>query len=200
MRLLNVLPSSVRAMGDSLVGTRKLNKLDISPTLPDGRVRILPNLLATLAKICRPGNHLAGAADPMVGAVEVRPIPVPEAPRTILSTNDNYCVIDPVLVTRSLSVVPSVTETNETVIAQTNVTCSVVSHVHFATKSLRQPEKKGLSPPLRDKRNSVKYVSFVNHCVSVPPVPSVPSVAHAQLVGGRHFFGRPGPSWARIQG
>ena len=105
----------------------------------------------------------------------------------MLSTNDNYCVIDPVLVTRSLNVVPSVTETNKTVIAQTNVTCSVVSHVHFATKSLRQPQKKGLSPPLRDKVeiNSVKCVSFVDHCVSVPTVPNVPSVAHAQLVGGR---------------
>ena len=108
----------------------------------------------------------------MVGAVEV-------------STNDNYCVIDPVLVTQSLNVVPSVTETNKTVIAQTNVTCSVVSH--FATKSLRQPLKKGLSPPLRDKVeiNSVKCVSFDDHCVSVPNVPSVPSVAHTQLVGGR---------------
>ena len=31
------------ALGGSLVGTRKLNKLDISPTLLDGRVRILPN-------------------------------------------------------------------------------------------------------------------------------------------------------------
>ena len=74
-----------RDMGDSPVGTRKLNKLDINPTLPDGRVRRLPNLLATLVKICRPGNPLAGMADPVVGAVEARPITVPEAPRTIMN-------------------------------------------------------------------------------------------------------------------
>ena len=122
-------------------------------------------------------------------------VAVPKAPRTIHSTNDNYCMLDPVPVTRSLNVVPSVTETNKTVIAQTNVKCSVVSHVQCATKGLKQPQKKGLSPPLRNKIeiNSVKCVSFVDHCVSVPTVPNVPNVAHAQLVGGclQHFW----PIW-----
>ena len=149
MRPLSVPPSPVHSIGGSPVGTRKRNKLDINPTLLDGRVRRLLNLMATLVKICRSGNPLAGAADPVVGVVEVRPITVPEAPRTILSTNDNYCVIDPVLVTRSLNVVPSVTETNKTVITQTNVICSVVSHVHVATNSLRQPQKKGFKSSIK---------------------------------------------------
>ena len=161
MNLLSVPPSPVRAMGGgSPVGTKKV-KLDISPTPPDGKVRILLNRLVTLAKICQPGRALEGVADSAVGAVEVHLTAVPEAPRTIISTNDNYCVKDPVLTTRSLNVV--LTETQKT-----NVNCSVASLVHFATNSVRQPQKKGLSPPLKNKAEikSVNCVSFVGPCVS----------------------------------
>ena len=197
MKRLSLLPSPARAMVGSPAGTRKLNKTDINHTLPDGRVRRLQKPLSTLVKICWCGSPLVGAANPVVGAREVKPVAVPEAPKTNHSTNDNYCVMDPVPVTQSLNVVPSATKNNKNVIAQTNVTCSVVSHAHFATKSLKQPQKKGLSPPVRNKVeiNFVKCVSFVDHCFSVRTVPNVPNVEHAQLVGGRlqNFLADLGP-------
>ena len=70
INLLSVPPSLVRAMGGLPVGTRKV-KLGISPTPPDGKVKILLKPLATLVKICQPGQLLEGAADPEVEAVEV---------------------------------------------------------------------------------------------------------------------------------
>ena len=170
MNLLSVPPSPVWAMGGSPVGTKKV-KLDINPTPPDGKVRIHLNPRATLAKICQAGRALEGVADPAVGAGEVHLIAVPEAPRTLISTNDNYCVKDPVLTTRSLNVV--LTETQNS-----NVNCSLASLVHFATNSVRQPQKKGLSPPLKHK-SEIKFVncvSFVGPCVSAPTVPNAHSV------------------------
>ena len=152
MNLLSVPPSLVRAMGGSPVGTKKV-KLDANPTPPDGRVRIHLNPLATLAKICQPGKTLEGVAHPMVGTGEVHLTAVPEAPRTLISTNDNYCVKDPVLTTRSLNVV--LTETQNS-----NVNCSVASLVYFATNSVRQTQKKGLSPPLNQVRNKVCELCF----------------------------------------
>ena len=63
----------------------------------------------------------------------------------------NYCVTDPVLTTRSVNVVGPLTktETQKTVNFQTSVNYSVAGHVPFATKNVRQPQKKGLSPPLK---------------------------------------------------
>ena len=155
------------------MGTRKI-KLIIKPTPPDGKVRMLLKPVATLARICQPGKPLGGMADPEVGAVEVHLTAVPEAPRIIISTNHNYCVTDPILTTRSLNVVLPLTETQKTVNVQTNVNCSVASLVHFATNNVRQPQKKGLSPSLKNKVEikSVNCVSFVDHCVSVPTVPN----------------------------
>ena len=75
-----------------------------------------------------------------------------------------------------------VTKTLET---QTSVNYSVVSPVLFATINVRQPQKKGLSPPLKQVEiNSVNCVSSVVQCVSAPPVSNIQSVARAPLVGG----------------
>ena len=160
MNLLSVPPSPVQAMGGSPLGTKKI-KLDINPTPLDGRVRMRQNPLVTLAKICQPGRALEGVADPAVGAGEVHLTAVPEAPRTLISTNDNYCVKDPVLTTRSLNVV--LTET-----LNASVNCSVASPVLFVTNNVRQPQKKGLSPLLKNKSDIkfVNCVSFVGPCVS----------------------------------
>ena len=48
------------------------------------------------------------------------------------------------------------------------------------------PQKKGLNPaPCLTEIKHVKSVSFVSPCLSVPPVPSVPSVVESPPVGGR---------------
>ena len=120
---------------------------------------------------------------------------VSEVPRTITSINDNYCVTDPVLTTRSLNVVWL--ETPKTVNIHSNVNCSVASRVPFVTNSVRQPQKKGLSPLSETKEiNSVNCASFVDHCVSAPTVPNAYNVVHAPLVGGRlqPFW----QTWARL--
>ena len=78
------------------------------------------------------------------------------------------------------------TETHKTVDCLTSVNCSVVGHVPFATKDVRQPQNKGLSPPLKKQVEikSVNCVSSVVQFVSAPSVPNVHSVVHAPLVGG----------------
>ena len=83
------------------------------------------------------------------------------------------------LASRSVEVVCplSKTETHKTVDCLTSVNCSVVGHVPFATKDVRQPQKKGLSPPLN-------CLSFVVQCVSAPSVSTVHSAVHDPLVGG----------------
>ena len=79
----------------------------------------------------------------------------------------------------------SKTETHKTVNCQTSVNCSVVGHVPFATKNVRQPQKKGLSPLSKKVEiKSVNCVSFVVQCVSAPSVPNAHNVVHAPLVGG----------------
>ena len=63
--------------------------------------------------------------------------------------------------------------------------CTVIP-VPFATRNVRQPQKKGLSPLSEIKEiNSVNCVSFVDHCVSAPTVTNAHNVVHAPLVGGR---------------
>ena len=103
------------------------------------------------------------------------------------------------LATRSVNVVclPSKTETHKTVDFQTSVNYSVVGHVPFATKHVRQPQQKGLSPPLKKVEiKSVNCVSFVVQCVSAPSVPTAHNVVHAPLVGGclQPFW----QTWARL--
>ena len=79
-----------------------------------------------------------------------------------------------------------VAETLRTLKNQTNVNYCVVSPVLFATRNVRQPQKKGLSPPLKKpvEIKSVNSVSSVVQCVSAPSVPNVHNVVHAPLVGG----------------
>ena len=120
---------------------------------------------------------------------------VPEVPRTVTSINDNYGVTDPVLTTRSLNVV--YLEAPKTVNIHSDVNCSVASHVPFVTNSVRQPQKKGLSPLSEIKEiNSVNCVSFVDHCVSASTVPNAHNVVPAPPVGGRlqPFW----QTWARL--
>ena len=127
--------------------------------------------------------------------MEVLLTAVPEVPRTVTSINDNYGVTDPVLTTRSLNVV--CLETPKTVNIYSAVNCSVASRVPFVTNSVRQPQKKGLSPLSEIKEtNSVNCVSFVDHCVSAPTVPNAHNVVPAPLVGGRlqPFW----QTWARL--
>ena len=91
----------------------------------------------------------------------------------------------------------SKTETHKTVNCQTSVNYSVVGHVPFATKNVRQPQKKGLSPQSKKiEIKSVNCVSFVVQCVSAPSVPNVHNVVHAPLVGGclQPFW----QNWARL--
>ena len=78
------------------------------------------------------------------------------------------------------------TETQKTVNVQTSVNYSVAGRVPFATKIVRQLQKKGLSPPLKKEVEikSVNCVSFVSQCVSAPSVPNAHSVVHAPVVGG----------------
>ena len=95
--------------------------------------------------------------------------------------NDNYCVTKRALENRCSG---TVTETLRTLKSLVNY-CAV-SPVPFATRNVRQPQKKGLSPLSEIKEiNSVNCVSFVDHCVSAPTVTNAHNVVHAPLVGGR---------------
>ena len=125
------------------------------------------NLLATLAKTCQPGKALEVMADPAVGVVEVHLTVVPKAPRTIISTNDNYCVKELVVTTRSWTVV--LTETPKTV----NVNCSVASLVHFATNIVRQPQKRLKSSFKKQGINKICELCFF--CRSLCFCPNVPN-------------------------
>ena len=183
LNLLSVLPSPVRAWGGSPVGTREVRCVSNHTPLV-GKVRIVPKPLGTLVRICQLGRVLAVGVGPAVGAVEVLLAAVREVPETITNINDNYCVTDPVLTARSMNVV--LLENPQTVNIHSNVNCSVASLVPFVTNSVSQPQKKGLSPLSKNKEiNSVNCVSFVGHCVSVPPVPNAHNVVHAPFVGGR---------------
>ena len=95
--------------------------------------------------------------------------------------NDNYCVTRPVLENRC-----SGTVTKDLRTLKSLVNYCAVSPVPFATKNVRQPQKKGLSPLSEIKEiNSVNCVSFVDHCVSAPGVTNARNVVHAPQVGGR---------------
>ena len=75
------------------------------------------------------------------------------------------------------------------------VSCHVASHVQYAiSKGL--PQKKGVRPVVQKKEiKFVKGASFVNHCLSVKPVPNVPNVVKELGVGGdSRPFGQSGKS------
>ena len=106
--------------------------------------------------------------------------------------NDNYCVTKPELENRFLGGLPETLKT-----LNTSVNYCVVSPVPFATRNVRQPQKKGLSPLSKTKEiNSVNCISFVDHCVSAPTVPNAHNVVPAPLAGGRlqPFW----QTWARL--
>ena len=165
-------------------GTKKVRP-DINLTLLAGKDKNLPNPLATLRRICEPGRVLVHVVEAEVGNVEVPLTAGPEVPKIPNNINDNYCVNNPALRSRAVNGVLS--RSQQTFNVQQNVNFSVVSTVHFAKNSIRQPQKKGLSPHVESKVQikSVNCVSFVDHCVSVPSVPNVHNVVYAPPVGGR---------------
>ena len=171
-----------RAMGGSPAHTRGV-RIDINPTPQGGKVRILQKPQAILARTCWLGNPLVVEADHAAGDAEDLLIAAPEAAKMLININDNYCVKTPVLEHRSVVEVPEILET---VKAQTNVNYCVVIPVPFVTRNVRQPQKKGVSPPLKKQLEikSVNCVSSVGQFVSAPSVPNVHSVVHAPLVGG----------------
>ena len=186
LNLLDAPPSTVRAMSGQVS----------TITLLDGRNKSLPNPLATLGRICQPGRVSVPMVEAEVGAVEAPLTTVPEVPRTIISTNDNYYVMNPVRASRTMNLV--LTDSQKTFNAQQNVNYSVVCPVHFVINKIRQPQNKGLNPHRENKVpiKSVNFVSFVDHCVFVPTVPNVLSVVHAPQVGGhlQNFW----QTWARL--
>ena len=91
---------------------------------------------------------------------------------------------------------------NVSVNAQVNVYCPVVCSVPSAISVKGQSQKKDVRPlsETKKERNSVKSVSFVDHCVCAPNVLNVPNVAHVQLVGGRlQNLWQKCPSWVQIK-
>ena len=180
MKLPSVPPSPVWAMGGSPGHIKKV-RTAINPIPQGGRVRMLQNLQATLARTCQHGSLSVAEADHAGEDAEVPLIVVPEAPRMYIHINDNYCVTKPDLENRCSG---TVTETLRTLKSLVNY-CAV-SPVPFATRNVRQPQKKGLSPLSEVKEiNYVNCVSFVDHCVSAPTVINAHNVVHAPLVGGR---------------
>ena len=140
--MLSVLPSPARARGGSLVSIRSFNRIDTSLTRLGGRTRKVPDHLVRLERICGPGRVLAVVADPRVGAEVVSLEVVPEPPKTTHSINDNYCVIDPVPVARSLNVVEVAKDKNISVNVQVNVSCPVVCPVPSAISVKRLSQGK----------------------------------------------------------
>ena len=98
-----------------------------------------------------------GMADPVVEAEEVRPGKVPDPPRRPVSINDNYCILDPVLMVWPMKFVEGVKDENVSVVAAVNVSCPVVSPVLSAINISRLSEKKGVSP-LSEPKKELKFV------------------------------------------
>ena len=173
LKLLGVPPSPVRAMGGLLVGTRKVRP-GISHTLLAGRDKNLQNLRATLVRICQPGRVLVPVVEAVVGAVEVPLTVVLEVPRTLNNTNDNYCVEIPVVSSRAVNcVIPQI---QKTLNVHQNVDFSVVSPVHFATNTVKQPQKKGSSP-----------LFLLSIIVFLSPVFQMPTMLFRYSLKGRRF-------------
>ena len=145
---------------------------------------------APQARIWPHGKLLVVGADPEDEVGKVSQDAAPALPRKQHSINDNYCIVKPVPVARSRDGVLSVQRQDSAVSVHHHAFCPVVSPVLFVQE--RHSQKKDISPSLKTKETIkfVKGVSVVDHCVFAQHVPSVPNVAHTQLVGGRlqHFW------------
>ena len=111
--------------------------------------------------------------------------------------NDNYWVVPTVqldtlcqtkVMAKTLDSL-GVQTINNSVVSKTlhpqDVCCRVVSHVR-TVHSHGLPQRKGVSSGhCLSKIKHVKGVFCVNPCLSVPPVPNIPSAVAGQIVGGR---------------
>ena len=139
------------------------------------------------AKTCQLGCPLGGAVELEVEAEEVSPDAAPTLLRKQHSSNDNYCIVNPVPVAWSVDSVLKVQRQDFSVTVQPPVLCPVVSPVRSVLNVRKLSQKKDISPSSKSKReiNSVKGVSIVGHCVFAQIVPSALKVAHVKPVGGR---------------
>ena len=71
-------------------------------------------------------------------------------PKEQHSINDNYCIVNPEPLARSVDCVLNVQRQDFSVTVQSPVLCPVVSPVHIVQE--RQSQKKGISPSLKTKR------------------------------------------------
>ena len=121
-------------MGGSPGHIKKV-KLDINLTPQGGKVRMLLNLQATLARTCQHGSLSVAEADHAVGDVEVLLIVVLE----------NQC---------------SGTVTEDLRTLKSLVNYCAVSPVPFATKKCKAAAKERLKFPLRNQRNKFCELCF----------------------------------------
>ena len=120
-----------------------------------------------------------------VEAEEVSPDAAPARLRKQHSTNNNYCIVNPVPVARPVDYVLNVQRQDFSVTVQLPVLCPVVSPVCSVINVRGQTAKESPSSKSEREINSVKGVSIVDHCVFAQNVPSAPIVAHVNPVGGR---------------
>ena len=166
MKQLSVLPSPVRAMGGSPVGTRNRSKTDTSLTQLVGKPTRLLNQRVSLERICRPGKVSEDAADPAVGTEGVRLDAVPETPKTTHNINNNYCVVDPVAATRSLNVVPSVKDKKHCCSCSTKCILFCCQSCTFCNKKGKAAAKERLKSSIKiQKRN--KFCEMCFYCRSL---------------------------------
>ena len=168
-----------RAMGGSPVGTRNCNKIGTSHIQPGGKMKILPSQLVRSERICRPGKVLEVAADPVVEAQGVKLVAVLKPPKTTHSINDNYCVVDPVPVARSLNVVAPVKDKN---ICHCSSECilSCCQSCTFCNKCHKAVAKERCKSSIKSQKKN-KFCEKCFYCRSLhfcPTVPNVPNVAH----------------------
>ena len=88
-------------------------------------------------------------------------------PKEAAHYKDNYCITEPVPVTRSVAFVKSVTEQAFSVTVQPHVWFPVVSPVHFVQKVQRPTQKNDISPLSKAKREINKYCERCFYCRSL---------------------------------
>ena len=96
------------------------------------------------AKTCQLGSPFGGAVE--LEAEEVSPDAAPALLRKQHSTNDNYCIVNPVPVAWPVDYVLNVQRQDFSVTVQPPVLCPVVSPVRSVLNVRGQLQKKDISP------------------------------------------------------